>query len=118
VAVEEAGGAELMCDEADVGEVFDGLHLEEGIEEGVAEGDGAVIGHEDGGVAGNECSKAVAELVGSGGGVGSERNGAEGHDGFGAERFIESASGACKASGDGGVGVDDGADIGSSIVDC
>jgi len=45
--------------EADVGEVFDGLHLEEGVEERVAEGDGAVICHEDGGMAGDEGGETV-----------------------------------------------------------
>jgi len=56
-------------DEADVGEVLDGLHFEEGIEEGGSVGYCAVIGHEDGGVMGDEGPEAGCNLVGSGGGV-------------------------------------------------
>ena len=61
-AAEGLGRAKLVGGELDLGEVFEGLHLLEGVEERFSEADGAVVGHEDGFVVGDVGSEAGGGL--------------------------------------------------------
>lgn len=61
--------------------------------------------------------EAVCKFIGPGGGVGRQGNGSKRHDGLGAERFIQSPLRAGEAGRHGGVGVDDGVDIFSGVID-
>jgi hypothetical protein len=100
-----------------VSEVLDCFHFLEGFEEVVAVADGAVVGHEDGVVEGEEWSEAFGYLAGSGGGVFGEGHYADGHDGFLTEHLFEAAAGAGEGGGDGWVRVDDGSDVVAMVVD-
>lgn len=115
--LEELGGAESIGYETDVGKVFEGLHLMEGIEKIVAVGYGPMIRHQDGGVIGDKGQEAIRELIGPGGGIGGQRHGPERHNSFSAYGLIERSSGAGEAGGDGRVGVDDGVDVLSTPID-
>ncbi len=114
---EGRGSAELMCGEADLGEVLDGFGLHEGVGQGGAVGQQAVVGQQDGVVVGDEGFEAGADFFGSGGGVGGQGDEAGGHEDLGADGLIEGFAAGCEGSCDGWVGVDDGLHVGAHAVD-
>lgn len=106
-----------MTGQPDLREVFDRFGPEKRLQERGATGDEPVVLHEHRIMAGYEWSEAGSDLIGTGGGVGSKRNGAERHNGLLAQTVIETPARAGKRCRDGRVRVEDRMDIRSTIVD-
>lgn len=107
-----------MRDQSDVREVLHGFHLHEGIEQGGAEADGTVVLKQHGVVLREVWGEAGGDVVRSGGGVARQGDGADRHAGFLAEHLVEGPAGTGEGRCDGRVGMDDGTDVVSTLVDC
>ena len=100
-----------------MGEVLDCFGLHEGVGQGKAVGQQAVVGEKDGVVIGDEGFEAGADLFGSGSGVWGQGDEAGCHQDFGADGLIEGFAACCEGCSDGGVGVNDGLYVGTHAVD-
>jgi len=108
--------AEELGEERDFGVVLDDFHALKGGEEIGAEGNDAVIGHEDGFVIGGEGFEDVGQIGRAGSGVGGDGNRAESGDAFGEERAVKTDAGGGEASGDGRMRVADGVHVGAALI--
>jgi hypothetical protein len=62
---QDTRSAKLMCDERDLCQVFDYLHLLEGLEQGAPVTDSAMIGHKDSVMVWDERGETSCHLIGS-----------------------------------------------------
>ena len=109
--------SKLVSDEGDVRQMFDGLHLQKGVEQSFAITDYAVIRHQDGIVRWNERYETGGDFVRSRGCETCQWNNPESHHGFLTQHFVERAAGTGEGRGSGRVRVNDGRDILSMLVD-
>ena len=88
-----------MCDERDLCQMFDYLHLLEGLEQGATVTDCAMIGHKDGVMARNQRFKCIGQFRCARGAVASQRNRAQSDDNLAHQRTVQIVSGRGKAGG-------------------